>query len=144
MTASRMMASERRTGRVGVALLLACSLLARPSLGAPTAAEKETARSLMKSARAKRKSGDLHGALKDFTAARAIMPVTTTGLEMGKTQLELGLLVEARDTLLEVARSPEERGEPKPITEARTAASELAKEILPRIPSARIELHGPR
>jgi hypothetical protein len=153
-----MMGSERRTTSgnrshatsgnrshargAGLALLFACSLLTLPAFGAPTAAEKETARSLMKSARDKRKGGDLQGALKDFSAARAIMNVTTTGLEVGKTQLELGLLVEARDTLLEVTRLPEQPGEPKPIREARVAAKELAAEILPRIPSARIEIPG--
>src|SRR5215468_3304078 len=104
------MDSERRWARPVIVtpaiLALALSILAPRALAAPTAAEKETARALMKSARDKRRASDLRGALVDFTKARAIMNVPTTGLEVGKTQMDLGLLVEARDTLLEVARSP--------------------------------------
>jgi len=139
---NRTTGSDHHARPFAILALIALSLLAPKAFGAPTAAEKETARALMKSGREKRKSGDLRGALDDFTKARAIMNVTTTGLELGKAQRDLGLLVEARDTLLDVARSPETANEPKPLSKARDEAKQLAQDILPRIPAARIELRG--
>lgn len=113
--------------------------LAGSALAAPTAAEKETARKLVKSGRAKKKDGDLKGALEDFRAAHAIMGVPTTGLELGKAQLEANRLVEARDTLLSVARTPAVPGEPRPFVQAREAAKKLAQDVEPRIPQLRLE-----
>jgi hypothetical protein len=49
---------------------------------------------------------DYAGALKAYEAAHAIMQVPSTGLPLAKAQLERGLLVEARDTLLQITRHP--------------------------------------
>jgi hypothetical protein len=119
-----------------VGLLLALGPMA--AVAQPTAAEKETARGLVESARAKRKKGDTQGAFADFKAAHAIMKVPTTGLELGKTQIELGLLVEARDTLLDAARLPEQPGEPRVFGKARAEAKELSTSLAERIPALRI------
>jgi hypothetical protein len=142
-----MSASDRRaTRRLWVALLSAqlavgIASFATPA-GAQSAGEKETARSLVDSGRDKRKSGDRRGALADFQAAHAIMKVPTTGIEVGRTQADLGLLVEARDTLLEVQRSPVTRGEPAPYARARAEAKSLASALASRIPSVKLNVSG--
>jgi hypothetical protein len=109
----------------------------------PTAAQKETARTLMKEGRTRREKGDHKGALEAFTGADEIMRVPTTGFEVGKEQLELGMLVEARDTFLRVSRVPEEKGEPAPFAEARKQAKDFAAQIEPRIPTLEIKITAP-
>ena len=80
----------------------------------------------------------MQGALKAFTAADAIMHVPTTGLEVARSQVALGLLVEARDTALQVARAPATAKEPAPFKSARDAAAALSEELEGRIPSLTI------
>lgn len=70
------------------------------------------------------------------------MGVPTTGIEVGRTQIALDKLVEARDTLLRVARYPVVPGEPAPFARARAQATELAERLAGRIPSLQIELKG--
>lgn len=118
--------------------LLATLALAGVARAEPSAADKETARGLMASGRADRTKGDLQGALKAFTAADAIMHVPTTGIEVARSQVALGLLVEARDTALQTTRLPLSPHEPPPFKAARDAASALSDELLPRIPSLTI------
>lgn len=108
----------------------------------PTSADKETARTLMADGRSKRGKGDLAGALEAFRAAHEIMQVPTTGLELGRTQIELGLLTEARETLLDVARMPKRAGEPAPFQSARQEAVRLSEEIAKKIPSVKIQIVG--
>lgn len=131
--------------RAGIALAIvtgAAVLAPTVALAAPTAAEKETARSLVKSARKKRKDGDLKAALKDLEAAHAIMNVPVTGYELGRVQADLGLLVEARDTLLEAGRYKLRKGDSFKIAKARKDAQALAKKVAERIPSVNITLSG--
>src|SRR5262245_14039060 len=116
------MTRSTRTLVLGFALLA----LTRTAAADASATERETARTLLLSGREKRSAGDLHGALVDFEHANGIMHVPTTGLELGRTQAALGLLVEARATLLEAARHPAEDGEPRAFTRARKEAKELA------------------
>jgi hypothetical protein len=121
--------------------LLALSLLLSSSsiaLADPTASDKETARTLMTEARQKRDANDLKAALRAFQAADAIMHVPTTGYEVAKTQSMLGLLVEARDEALTIARATVKPGEPAPFAEARASAQKLADELEGRIPSIRV------
>ena len=119
---------------VALALTFASSL----ALAEPTAADKETARTLMAEARSKRDANDLKAALRAFQAADAIMHVPTTSYEVAKTESMLGMLVEARDEALTVARSPAKPGEPPPFAEARASAQKLADDLEPRIPSIRV------
>lgn len=127
-----------------VALALAClgTSFVEVAAAAPTPAEKETARTLVHSGRKKMKAGDTQSALDDFSTAHAIMNVPTTGREVGKAQLELGLLLEARDTFLSVVRMPLERREPTAFRAARKECKKLAEAIAPRIPSVRISVEG--
>jgi len=124
--------------------MLALALLATASraLADPTAADKETARRLMAEGRNHRKAGDPKGALQSFQAADAIMHVPTTGLEVARAEIELGQLVEARDVLLTVVRSPVEPREPRAFADARATAKALASETEGRIPSIRVQLQN--
>lgn len=106
----------------------------------PSAADKETARGLMADGRDKRGKGDHRGALEAFRAAHKIMGVPTTGLEVGREEADVGMLIEARDTLLSVTRIPVKPGEPEPFAKAREEAEKLADAIAPRIPAAKLQV----
>ena len=126
-----------------VALFAAASLaLAHAPAAAQSASDKETARALMKDGEARRAKGDHKGALQNFKAAHAIMNVPTTGLELGRSQVDLGMLVEARDTLLSVTRLPVVPGESANMVAARDEAQKLADTIEGKIPSLTIKLLG--
>ena len=123
-------------------LLQSAPVLVRSAAAAPSASDKETARALMKDGETKRAQGDHAGALKSFRAAHAIMNVPTTGLELGRTQMDLGQLVEARDTLFAVTRLPVVPGESANMPAARDEAQKLADAIEPRICSLTVKLSG--
>jgi hypothetical protein len=108
----------------------------------PTATEKETARGLMADGRDKRDKNDLKGALKSFEAADSLMHVPSTGWEVARAQEQLGLLVEARDTALRVARIPQAPNEPGAFKEARDKATALGDSLEARIPAVRITVKG--
>lgn len=133
---------ELRRSYRWAAWITAASLSLAPmtAFAEPTAAEKETARSLMKEGRARRDKGDHKGALENFQGADGIMKVPTTGLEVGRSQTDLNLLVEARDTFLRVSRTPEEPGEPAAFKEARNEATALAAKLEERIPTVKLTL----
>jgi hypothetical protein len=122
---------------VGAPMLMPSAAAAEPS-----ATDKETARGLVVSGRAKRQKGDAAGALADFKAAWALVKNPTTGLELGKQQAEMALLAEARDTLLEVARMPAEKNEAPALTRAREEAKRLADDLAPKIPSIKLTIVG--
>jgi hypothetical protein len=136
--------NRRPIARTLVAALSAITLVLSsvPAVAAPSASDKETARALMKDGETKREKGDHKSALQSFHAAHAIMNVPTTGLELGRSQMDLGLLVEARDTLLGVTRLPVLPGESANMPAAREEAQALADEIEPRIPTLTINLVG--
>ncbi len=108
----------------------------------PAGAQKETARSLMIEGRAKMDARDYAGALGDFQAAHRIMNVPTTALHLARAQEALGLLMEARDTALSVARMPLQQDEPNAYSQARKSASELATSVAARIPSLVVQVSG--
>jgi hypothetical protein len=112
------------------------------SKAAPSATDKESARDQMDRGDKEFAAGNFKKALEHYQAADKIMGVPTTGWEVGRTQEKLGLLVEARDTLLRVSRYPQKPGEPKPFTKARNKAIALAGAIKPRVPTLVIEVKG--
>jgi len=119
-----------------MASLLAAALgISAVASAEPTAADRETARGLMTEARTAREKGDTKAALKAFLGADAIMHVPTTGLEVAKAQMALGLLVEARETALRVTRIAEKPGDPPPFKQARDAAAAMNDDLGSRIPS---------
>jgi len=104
----------------------------------PSLSDRETARSLMDDGDAKRDKGDFRAALKSYEAADAIMHVPTTGLEVARAQAQLGLLLEARETLGRVGRLPPKPSEPAAFTAARRTAEGLMAELGARIPSVTV------
>src|SRR5262245_8447366 len=91
-----------------VALALVASALTWPTAAEaePTPVDKENARAFWSQGVKRRDQKDLLGALSFFWAAHAIMSIPTTGLEVAKAEEALGLRVEARDTALQVAKTP--------------------------------------
>jgi hypothetical protein len=124
---------------LGSASLLSLGTTSTVSHAQPSSAtqDRERARALVHSGRDKRQSGQTAEALEDFKRAHAIMSLPTTGLEVAKTQIELGQLAEAHETLLEVARSPARAGEPAVFAHARGEAQALAETVASRLAAAR-------
>jgi hypothetical protein len=136
------MGSERFAAIAASVIMLALALPA-PALAQPSAADRETARTLMKKGDEKFAAKDFAGALKDYQAAHAVMQVPTTGLAVAKAQIERGLLIEARETLLSVGRIPADPYESAPLVRARDEAAKLAQRLSDRIPSITITVEGP-
>jgi hypothetical protein len=83
---------------------------------------------------------DFKAALGRFQAADAIMHVPTTGLEVARTQVSLGLLVEARETLHRVSELAPKPTDPPPFREARSEAERLNDELEGRIGAIRFDV----
>src|SRR5258708_6843334 len=125
-----------------MASVLAVQLAPSLALADPTSADRETARVLMQQARELRAKGDPREALKRFRAADDIMHVPTTALEVARTEVALGLLVEARDAIAAIRLTPSTPSEPAPFKEARTNADELDASLNGRIPALTITVKG--
>ncbi len=125
------------------ALVFALALAPSVARADPTAADKETARSLVKEGDRRFDAKDFGAALKAYQGAHAIMGVPTTGIGLGRAQQALGLLVEARDTFLQVARLPALAREPAIFAKVRAEAEQLAEALADRIPTLRAEVLGP-
>lgn len=106
----------------------------------PSAADRETARSRMEQGESARERGDLRAALRAFEEADAIMRVPSTGLEVARTQVMLGLLLEAKETLVRVKTIPVRPGEPPAFTQARKQADALAADVGNRTPTLAVTI----
>lgn len=104
------------------------------SAAAPDSSARDAARIFMARGRALRQERNLRGALEQFRLAHAIMHVTTTGLELARAEISVGLLVEAHSTLLELSNLTRE-GENQILRNARDEAAQLDDELRDRIPS---------
>jgi hypothetical protein len=124
-------------------VLAALALISASGRAEPTAAEKETARALMAEGRDLREHRDLKAALKSFQSADSIMRVPTTALEVARTQVALGQLVEARETLHRLASIPETPSDPIPFRDARSEAEKLDGELGRRIGGVRFDIRRP-
>jgi hypothetical protein len=123
----------------GLLVPRAASAQAAPGT-APSAADLESARELFKEARELRQKGDSKTALERFKAAHAYGQTPVTGLELGRTHMELGELVEAREIFLGVGRLKIASDETEKSASARTEAAELAEKVRPRIPTIMVKL----
>lgn len=124
------------------ASLVACALAVSTPARAQTPADRETARSLMEQGHELYDSKDYKEALKRFKAANDIMHVPSTALWTAKAQTQLGLLVEARDTIAAMRRMPEKPNDPKPFKDARIEAANLDDALAPRVSALTIVLSG--
>ena len=122
--------------------IVASILLAGAAHADPSAADRETARTLMQQGRELRAKGNPKEALKRFQAADDIMHVPSTGLEVARSQIAIGELVEARDTIAAIRRVPPKPNEPAPFKEARAKAEELDTSLNGRVPSLNISIKG--
>jgi hypothetical protein len=135
-------ASRKFPSFAGLVLLSAGLFFSPGAQGAPSAADKETARALMDDGDKKFAAGDLQGALKSYKAADDIMKVPTTALEVARAQIKLKLLVEARDTLVRLMAIPTAPNESGAFAKARQEAAWLNEELVTRIPSLRVGVEG--
>lgn len=109
----------------------------------PSAAERETARSLLDRGQDKQGRGDLDGAIEDYRAAHAIMGVPSTAAFLAEAQLLRGRLIDALDTASSVERMPVVPGEPPQFTDARLRARRIAEDALRRTPTLHLTVLGP-
>jgi hypothetical protein len=137
-------AASRSSRRIiaGAALLCVLAFAGGARAADPTPQEKETARALMDKGDELYEKKDLQGALKAYSGAHSIMHVPTTGVEVAKVQEKLGMLVEARDTLMEVVRFPKQPNEPAVFTQARVECEKKAAALAARIPSVEVKVGG--
>jgi hypothetical protein len=99
------------------------------------------ARTMMDQGFELKRKGDLKEALKRFKAADEIMHVPTTALPLAQVQADLGLLVEARDTLAaSLRRTPEKPNDPQPFKTARAEGEKLDASLAQRVPALTITL----
>jgi hypothetical protein len=108
----------------------------------PSAQELETARSLYKQGKELRAHGDLRAALEKFQAAHALGNTPVTGIELARTYVLLGQIVEAREVSLYIARMPVASDETSKSVEARTEAAKLADDLKLRIPTLAVKIAG--
>jgi hypothetical protein len=90
----------------------------------------------------RREQGDLPGAIEKLRAAHALGNTPITGIELGRTYLLAGNLVEAREAFLSVVRIAREPAETARSKSARDESARLAEQVRPRIPSVMIRLTG--
>ena len=132
--------------RLAFALVLAGASLSGAAAHAqahpPTAQELETARTLYKEGKELRAQGNLRGALEKLQAAHALGNTPVTGIELARTYVLVGQIVEAREVCLYIARMPTAGDETEKSVEARTEAAHLAEELRPRIPTLRVKIAG--
>ncbi len=137
------MTTSSRSLAVAVALSLALPLPFVPvARAAPSAADMESARQLFNEGKDLREKGDLVGARDKFRAAHALGQTPITGIELGKTHMLLGELVEAREAFLSVGRIPVASDETKKSADARVECDKLAGDLKARIPAVKIILVG--
>jgi hypothetical protein len=133
------MGSERR--RLCLGAVAASLLLATAAHADPTAADREMARTMMDQGFELKRKGDLKEAVKRFKAADEIMHVPTTALPLAQVQADLGLLVEARDTLAaSLRRTPEQPNDPQVFKTARAEGEKLDASLAQRVPALTITL----
>jgi hypothetical protein len=142
------MVSDRTARRLVGAVLVSLAVLApaapaRAQAVAPSAADKETARSLMDQGDDKMEAKRHAEALKAYQAADAIMHLPMTGVAVARAQAAVGMLIEALDKAREVAATVAGPGESPFYARARTEAAALVIRITARIPSIRIDVAAP-
>lgn len=129
--------------RLSILVCAAGLLFALPAYaGEPSAADSETALQLYKDGKALRDQGDARAALEKLRAAYSLVETPITALELGRTYIAVGQLLEARGVLLSVSRIPVRNNESAKASEARIEAEALAAELRPRLASLTVRPKG--
>ena len=118
-------------------------LVGGPAWADPSPSDVESAKVQFTEGLELRGKNDEAGALAHFKAAYALVPSPITGLELGRTQLALGQILEGRATLLEASRMPKKDSESEKAVEARAEAAKLADEAKVRLASLQVTLDNP-
>jgi hypothetical protein len=141
MTSSRGLALA---GALALAALMPSTGFAQVPVAAAgaSAQELETARALYKEGKELRARGDLAGALEKLRAAHALGNTPVTGIELARTYVMVGQIVEAREVCLDVLRLPVAADETEKSDAARSEAARLAEALNPRIPTLRVRIEG--
>lgn len=129
------MTTSSRSARAAAAAVAGAWLLFSFPVHAQSASDLESARDLYKQARDLRTKGDLKAALEKFKGANALAATPITALELGRTYMQLGQLLEAREAFLSVSRLKVQSDESERSAAARAEAAELAEQVRPKIPS---------
>jgi hypothetical protein len=130
------------SNKLAAMLAIVVTLAATTAYADPTAADLESARELYRDGKELRQKGDLRGALERFKAAHGYGQTPVTGVELGKTHMQLGELVEAREVFLSIARLKVASDETEKSAQARTEAAELAEQIRGKIPTVVVKISG--
>jgi len=125
-----------------LALGLAASGAPRIALAQPSAVDVAQGRELFNQGLDLRTKGDAAAALPKLKAAHALVHSPVTGLELGRTFVVLGKLVEARETFLSIARVPVQPEETARSKAARAESEQLAEQLRSRIPSLTLKISG--
>ena len=126
---------------LAVSLAMApATLVVRSAAAEPSAADLDTARKLYKDGLELRKAGDEMNALQKFKGAYALTQSPVMGVEVARSEVALGRLIDAREHSIEVDALPVSAKETKASADARLEARKLAGELKTRIPSLRISL----
>jgi hypothetical protein len=133
------MAGGRFILGVGAALVFASS----NALADPTAADKETSRSLYAQGIAALEAHDYASAERACGGAHSLVRAPTSASCWARALEGLGRLVEARDAFLEAVRFPAAPDEPAVFTSAREASRVESEALARRIPSLTLVVSGP-
>ncbi len=129
--------------RLAVLISAAGLLLSAPAFaGEPSAADSESALQLYKEGKALRDKGEQQAGLEKLRAAYSLVETPITALELGRTYIAVGQLVEARGVLLSVSRIPVRNNESTKAGEARIEAEALAIGLRPRLASLTVRPRG--
>ena len=131
--------SRRLVGALTLSLALWCDA----AWADPGPADVESAKVQFTQGLELRGKNDEAGALAHFKAAYALVPSPITGLELGRTQLALGQILEGRATLLEAAAMPKKPSESERAGTAREEAAKLADEAKGRLASVQVTYDTP-
>ena len=112
---------------------------AKPAITEPSASDVETAKAQFAEGLELRSKGDLAGALQRFRAAYALVRSPITGLELGRTLVASGKVLEGREILLEAARMPKKPDESSNAQKARDDAALAADGAKAKLASLAID-----
>jgi hypothetical protein len=113
-----------------------------PAWAEPSTSDYAQARELLNEGLDLRDAGDVRAALDKIQASNALAHTPITALELGCTYATLGRLVEARETLLSLARLEVRPEETERSKAARVQAEQLADALRARIPSLTVRITG--
>jgi hypothetical protein len=125
--------------RISAGLALFLFLAGGVAVAAPSEAEKAAARKLVAVGDDHLAHGRYADALEAYRGADEIMKVPTTGIEVARTLVLLGRLLEAQQVLARITSAPGD-GEPSAFARARETATALAADLEVRVPTLEVAI----